>query len=203
MTAASRGHLGDRVSALVDDELSARDRDRALVHIAACADCRAELATQRAAKALLARLGSTSAPRPAPHVVESLHGLATPGLPVPPRAGTALHGPVVPVLPPPPGRGPRGARADSRRPRGRGTSARRTGRRAGLLSAGVLSAAGLVLATAFVAGGSQSPSTGPLVPPVAELSVEHSRTTGGVTVGDPGTGLMTTFEDPAPTSTRR
>jgi len=197
VTAASRAHLGDRVAALVDDELSARDRDRALVHIAACADCRAELATQRAAKALLASLGSASAPGPSPRVLESLHALAVPGGPLPPRARTTLQGPVVPVLPPP-GRRPHGARADSRRPGGR-----RTGRRAGVLTAGALSAAGLVLATAFVAGGTQSPSTGPVLPPVAELSVEHSRTTNGVTVGDPGTGLMTTFENPGPTSTRR
>jgi hypothetical protein len=54
--------------------------------------------------------------------------------------------------------------------------------------------AGLVLGTAFVAGGAQS--TTPVTPPVAELSVEHGRTSTAVTVGDPTSGLMTSF-DPA------
>lgn len=187
-------HLGDRVAALVDGELSPQVRDRALAHVAHCADCRAELATQRAVKEMLA---SAVAPQPAPHLVEALHALAAPGSPLPPRARTMPQGPVVPDLPPP-GRTPRGARTDSRRPGGS-----RARRRASVLTAGALSAVGLVLATAFVAGGSPSPSTGPVVPPVAELSVEHSRTTNGVTVGDPNPGLMTTFGDPATISTRR
>jgi anti-sigma factor RsiW len=187
-------HLGDRVAALVDGELSHQDRDRALAHIAHCAGCRSELATQRATKQMLA---SATAPRPAPHLVETLHAIAAPGGPLPPRARTMPQGPIVPDLPPP-GRTPAGARTDSRRPGGR-----RAYRRASVLTAGALSAAGLVLATAFVAGGTSSPSTGPVVPPVAELSVEHSRTTNGITVGDPIPGLMTTFSDPATTSTRR
>lgn len=186
-------HLGDRVAALVDGELSHQDRDRALAHIAHCADCRAELATQRATKQLLA---SATAPQPAQHFVEVLHAISAPGGPLPPRARTMPQGPIVPDLPAP-GRTPAGARTDSRRPGGR-----RAYRRASVLTAGALSAAGLVLATAFVAGGSPSPA-GPVVPPVAELSVEHSRTTNGITVGDPIPGLMTTFGDPATTSTRR
>ncbi|MGH8895408.1 MAG: hypothetical protein ACRDWY_19190, partial [Actinomycetes bacterium] len=61
------------------------------------------------------------------------------------------------------------------------------------------SVAGLVLGTAFVAGGAQTSST--VVPPVAELSVEHGRTSTAVTVGDPAIGLMSTFD--VTTSTRR
>jgi hypothetical protein len=57
----------------------------------------------------------------------------------------------------------------------------------------------LVLGTAFVAGGQTAAPDGPVVPPVAELSVEHSRTSTSVTVGDPGVGLMTTFDVPGPT----
>jgi hypothetical protein len=63
--------------------------------------------------------------------------------------------------------------------------------------------AGLVLGTAFVVGGSSGSSTGPVVPPVAELSVEHGRTSTAVTVGDPGVGLMTTFDLSGPTTARR
>ncbi len=40
-------HLGDRISALVDSALADDARDRALVHIAGCAQCRAELDAAR------------------------------------------------------------------------------------------------------------------------------------------------------------
>lgn len=198
MTFPRRTHLGDRLAALADGELSQPDRDGALSHIAHCLECRAELATQRSVKSLLS---TASAPAPDDRLVAALRTLAEPGTPLPPRARTTPAVPVVPDLPPP-GRRPRGARTDSRRPGGR------RARRAGVLTAGALSAAGLVLATAFVAGGSSAPATGPVVPPVAELSVEHSRTTRGITVGDPATGFMTTFDNPVlqnptTTSTRR
>jgi hypothetical protein len=100
------------------------------------------------------------------------------------------QGPVVPVLPPP-GRAPRGSRSDSRSPAGTrpglpGT-ARRT-RRARYVAVGALSVAGLVLGTAFAAGAPrQSPS--PVVPPAAELTVEHNATTSGFSLGDPGLGV--------------
>jgi anti-sigma factor RsiW len=173
-------HLGDRVSALVDGELGHEARERALAHVAHCADCRADLAAERAVKALLT---SAAAPEPPQSLVDALQALAEPGGPLPPRARTMPQGPVVPDLPPP-GRSPRGERRDSRRP-----GASRARRRTRVLTAGALSAAGLVLATAFVAGGTAA-SGGPVVPPVAELSVEHSRTSNAVTVGDPGAAFM-------------
>jgi anti-sigma factor RsiW len=185
-------HLGHRVAAVVDGELGHEARDKALAHVAHCSECRAELASQRAVKELLV---SAPAPEPSPALVEALLALESPGGPLPPRARTMPQGPVVPDLPPP-GRSPRGARADSRRPGNRGR------RRARVLTAGALSAAGLVLATAFVAGGG-APSEGRVVPPVAELSVEHSRTSTAVTVGDPGTGLMSTVGDLPTTTPRR
>ncbi|MGH8894941.1 MAG: zf-HC2 domain-containing protein, partial [Actinomycetes bacterium] len=46
-------HLGDRIAALVDGELDHRARDRALAHVAHCADCRAALDDQRTVKDLL------------------------------------------------------------------------------------------------------------------------------------------------------
>jgi hypothetical protein len=186
-------HLGDRISALVDGELGHQDRDRALAHVAHCADCRAEVEAQRGVKHLLA---GARVPRPDPETIAALHALAAPGGPVPPRARTMPRGPVVPDLPPP-GRRPRGGRADSRRP------AHRAARRARVVTAGTLSVAGLLLGTAFVAGGSSGSSNGPVVPPVAELSVEHGRTSTAVTVGDPGVGLMTTLDPTGPTSIRR
>lgn len=201
MTAHSRTHLGDRVAALVDGELSDRERDRALAHVVSCADCRTELSAQRASKALL---GQAVAPRPGSELLGALQALAAPGGPVPPPApDRAPRGPIVPELPAP-GRGPRGARTDSRRPGGRvGRASQRVARRPGVLATGALTVGSLVLAAAFVVGGSHPASTGPVAPPAAELSVEHSRTTNGVTVGDPGAGLMTTFESTLTTPTRR
>ena len=195
-------HLGDRIAALVDGELGHQDRDRALAHVAHCARCRQELDEQRAVRALLA---GSAAPAPSAETVEALLSLATPGGPLPPRARTMPQGPLVPELPPP-GRfgrnGPRASRdsrdpggsrraanrADSRRP---GDAAARRERRAGrgrLVAASALSVAGLVLGTAFVAGGADT-GAGPVAPPVAQLTVEHGRTATAVTVGDPTFGL--------------
>ena len=188
-------HLGDRVAALVDGELDHGARDRALSHIAHCADCRAQVEHQRALKDLLA---SATTPPPSPQTVAGLLSLAGSGGPLPPRARTMPRGPVVPHLPPPGRRSSRGRpvtdRAQRRRP-----GERSRAHRVRLVAAGALSVAGLVLGTAFVAGGSSS--TGPVVPPVAELSVEHGRTSGAVTVGDPGVGLMTSFDTPVPAGT--
>lgn len=76
-------------------------------------------------------------------------------------------------------------------------------RRTRVVTAGALSVAGLVLGAAFAAGGS-TPAGTPVVPPSAELSVEHGRTSTAVTVGDPGLGLMTGVgATPTATSTRR
>ena len=95
-------HLGDRLAALADGELDHHQRDRALAHVAHCADCRADLDAQRAVKALLAAAGT---PRPGPDTVTALHDLALPGGPLPPRARTMPQGALVPDLPPP-GRAP-------------------------------------------------------------------------------------------------
>lgn len=192
-------HLGERVAALVDGELDHEARDRALAHIAHCADCRADVEGQRAVKELLRRSG---APSPDAGTLAGLLALAAPGGPLPPRARSMPLAPLVPELPPPSRwrsrtpQGPVARSAGSTRPTGRAdgrrpaAAARRPARRVRLAAAGTLSAAGLVLATAFVAGGSTGASA--VVPPVAELSVEHSRTSTAVTVGDPGLGLMTT-----------
>lgn len=191
-------HLGDRVAALVDGELDHEARDRALAHIAHCAACRAEVEAHRAVKEMLRR---AVAPRPDAGTVTDLLALAAPGGPLPPRARSMPLAPLVPELPPPsrwPSRqppSPMARSASTTRPAGRGdrqrpgTAARRPASRVRLVAAGTLSAAGLVLGTAFVAGGSTGSNT--VVPSVAELSVEHSRASTAVTVGDPGLGLMT------------
>lgn len=173
-------HLGARVSALVDGQLGSSERDRALSHVAHCATCRAAVDVERSIKALLA-----GSPRPtlSDGLLASLHGLAEPGGPVSPRPRSMPLGPVVPTLPPP-GRGPFGSRRDSRRP----ARARRV-QRVRYAAAGAVSVAGLVLGTAFAAGGGVGAV--PVVPPAAELSVEHAATASGLPLGDPAFTAVT------------
>jgi hypothetical protein len=183
-------HLGDRIAALADGELSHAERDRALAHVAGCRACRAALDEQRSVRALLS---SSVGPEPAAETMAALLSLAAPGGLLPPRSRRMPQGPVVPELPPPRRLArPWGARDDGRRPTRQ--DSRRPGdravRRVRVATAGALSVAGLVLGTAFVAGGSAG-GQAPDVAPVSQLSVEHGRTATAVTVGDPGLGLMT------------
>src|SRR5260370_38921284 len=53
-------HLGDRLSAFVDGELSHDERDRLLAHLASCQDCRAEAAALRALKRRVGALGDAA-----------------------------------------------------------------------------------------------------------------------------------------------
>jgi anti-sigma factor RsiW len=54
-------HLGHRLSALVDGELGAAQRDRALAHLARCEACRREAAALRALKRRMHALGEATA----------------------------------------------------------------------------------------------------------------------------------------------
>jgi hypothetical protein len=175
-------HLGARVSALVDGQLGHSERDRALSHVAHCATCREAVDAERTVKA---RLSGAAPPAPSDGLLAALHSLGEPGGPVSPRPRSMPLGPVVPTLPPP-GRGPFGSRRDSRRPaRGRRVQ------RVRYAAAGAVSVAGLVLGTAFAAGGGAGAGAGPVVPPAAELSVEHAATTSGLPLGDPAFTAVT------------
>jgi anti-sigma factor RsiW len=57
-------HLGPRAAPLVDGELGDDARDRALAHLAWCADCRREVIAQRRLKARLGKLRPPDAPDP-------------------------------------------------------------------------------------------------------------------------------------------
>jgi hypothetical protein len=176
-------HLGPRVSPLVDGELGHEARDRALAHVAHCSACRAALEDERSVKAML---HATVAPEPSDRLLDALRAMAEPGEPVATRTRPMPLGPVVPTLPPP-GRGPLGRRRDARRPAGRATRVTRVR----YAAAGALSVAGLLLGTAFAAGGSGAAGTPAVVPPAAELSNEHAATTGGLSLGDPAFTAVT------------
>jgi hypothetical protein len=62
-------HLGPRLAALVDGELSHDDRDRALAHIAGCAQCRSLVESERTMKN---QLGAMAMPEPSARLMAAL-----------------------------------------------------------------------------------------------------------------------------------
>ena len=81
-------HLGPRLSALIDGELSAAERDRAHAHLASCAACRAEAKDLRELKRRMRGLAA----RPADDTLtERLLAIAGPGGPIPLRGHRGTH----------------------------------------------------------------------------------------------------------------
>ena len=72
-------HLGHRLSALIDGELSHAERDRVLVHLVRCEPCRAEAVALRTLKRRMNALGGAAADSTLTH---RLMGLALPGDPL-------------------------------------------------------------------------------------------------------------------------
>ena len=77
-------HLGARLSALIDGELSPAERDRAHAHLVACAACRAEANTLRELKKTMR--GLPDAPS-GDALTGRLLAIGGPGGPVPCAAG--------------------------------------------------------------------------------------------------------------------
>lgn len=73
--------LGERLTALVDGELGHDDRDKALAHLASCAECRAEADTLRALKRRLSSLNDFPA---ATDLMSRLYGIGAEAAPVQP-----------------------------------------------------------------------------------------------------------------------
>ena len=82
-------HLGDRLSALVDGELSGAELDRAHAHLASCERCRGEAADLRALKQKLRGL-TADAPAEA-EMTRRLIAITGPGGPLPPRRRRLRH----------------------------------------------------------------------------------------------------------------
>ncbi|MBV9792427.1 MAG: zf-HC2 domain-containing protein [Actinobacteria bacterium] len=194
-------HLGNRLSALIDGELSAAERDRVHAHLAGCEACRAEANDLRALKKRMRDLDDVL---PSDALTRRLTRIAEPGAPVPPRrrarrmtgsptrpqagfrtvsragattgvTGRAGAGPGAgPAArrPVPPAPAAHGQRPGHRRHRGR------------YLALGVVSCmvAGLSV-TAFTMGGDQQ-APGPRITPQVQLySVQHALTTGQLPPG--------------------
>ena len=172
-------HLGDRLSALVDGELDAAERDRAHAHLASCEQCRAEAAELRALKQQLRTLG-TGAPAEAA-MTRRLIALTGPGGPMPsrPRRLRAASGRRAGSGQLPSRRAVRALRRpQSRRPR--------SAQRRRYLMLGTVSLVVGLSTVAFTAGGGSDSAPGPkITPPVEMYSVEHAITTGEVPFAPP------------------
>ncbi len=168
-------HLGARLSALVDGELSGAERDRATAHLASCAQCRSEAAQLRALKSKLRSLGQ-SAPAEAA-MMRRLISMTGPGGALPPRRR------LLRVVPAPDG-GFLGQRIrGSTRPVSR--RRRSAHRRRSLLLGTVSLVVGLGTAAFTVGGGGQAAPGPKITPPVQLYSVEHAIITGEVPFNGP------------------
>lgn len=167
-------HLGQRLSALVDGELSDEERDRVHAHLVSCAACRAEANQLRELKTSMR--GLTDVPT-GDTLARKLTAIAEPGGPVPSRRGARKGKPR-------PRPGFRAFDGEAARPYAR--AGRHRGR---YLVIGVASCMMVGLgATAFSLGGGE-PSPGPrITPPVEMYSIQHAITTGQVPFG--GSAVM-------------
>jgi anti-sigma factor RsiW len=188
-------HLGDRLSALVDGELSGAELDRAHAHLAGCGQCRTEAAELRLLKQKLRELMTHEPVDGAPAeaaMTSRLVAMTGPGGPVPARSGPARSGPAKsgPARTGPP-RHRRLRVVPGHRPGEPGEPGspgdlgpRRTwlgARRRRYLVLGTVSLVVSLGTVAFTAGGGGDAAPGPrITPPVEMYSVEHAITTGEV-----------------------
>ncbi len=165
------GHLGDRLTALVDGELDHAERDRVLSHLARCDECRAQAEAHRRLKAALGGLRAAP-PLPSEALLARLTSLpryeAEP-LTRPPRTRRGAAGPGGPRRP--------GGHA-GRRPRRAAT-------------AGVLLVVGLVGALAL--GGPASSGPAAVDPGSAALIADHVSTTSEVPLTEPAYATVGTY----------
>jgi hypothetical protein len=198
-------HLGELAAAFADNELDLVSRDRALNHLAHCADCRADVDCQRRMRSMLRSLPPPPCP---PDLLRSLRSLpeqtpgTTPGLP-PVRIEAHFHPAPVPepvsarVLPTG-GRGLRGRPAGPVRPGTGGPTARRgpgrSPRRRLLVTAAGGAAAFALSLTGVVALGGDQPSPQRVRPPVTSFVSQHNQVTGGVPGNDRELGVLEVAE---------
>lgn len=168
-------HLGERLSALIDGELGHDERERALVHLTACDECRAEADMLRGLKR---RLRAVHDPAPSEDLMVRLRAMGEPGGPVPP-AVSRLPGH---------GRRPAVARPRDTRPAGgppRRVAVRHKMPRGRYLIAGAATLAVLGIGSAAFAAGSDPRSLPRVTPSVEQFAVEHALTSGDVPLTDP------------------
>jgi anti-sigma factor RsiW len=171
------GHLGHRVSALIDGELDGAERDRVLVHLARCESCRQEAVALRTLKRRMNALGEAAADSA---LTRRLIGLAYPN-------GEAGHG---------------GQPLWSQRPAARASAPARGPRELRPSWYVAFGAAAAVLvgvgAAAFLAGGGGQSQPEPRVTPAVDTYVlQHDLMTGVVPVKSGGSGRHPAKSAPA------
>jgi anti-sigma factor RsiW len=164
-------HLGDRLTALVDGELGHAERDRVLVHLAGCEECRAEADALRRVKRRVSGLGDAA---PGDRLLHKLQAMAEPGDPLPPPV-SRLPGHARPRA--------RTVRPVDNRPRRAGTRYRRP--RGRYLIAGAAALAVFGVGSAAFAAGSDPGSVPRVAPSIEQYAVEHALTSGDVPLTDP------------------
>ena len=161
-------HLGQRLSALIDGELSHHQRERVLAHLAHCEPCRQEAAALRTLKQRMHALGEATADTALTDRLIAVAGVAGPA---------------------PWGRRPRLA---GRRPM-LGTSRRHWPVRS--IAVAGLTLAGLgVPAAAFLAGGGQQEAGPSVTPAIDTYTMQHDLSAGNA----PASGLAPSRLPPAP-----
>ncbi len=153
-------HLGHRLSALIDGELDAVERDRVLVHLARCEPCRGEAVALRTLKRRMNALGEAAADSA---LTRRLIGLAQPGAPASPdQAGQ--------------GPWPRMARSD---PIGSGRGGREV-RPAWYVAVGATAVVLVGVGTAAFLAGGDADQPGPRVTPAVDTYVMQHDLMNGV-----------------------
>jgi anti-sigma factor RsiW len=179
-------HLGDRISALIDGELTGAELDRANAHLASCDQCRGEAASLRVLQRELRALGrSAQFPEAEAETVRRLIAATGPGGPLPPRR------PRGPGSGPGSGGGPRRISVPGRDGRrGPHRSMLKKPRRAYTV-AGVVGIAVVSLgAAAFTVGGGTGEPEPKVTPNMQIYTIEHAITTGEVPIpGQSGSGI--------------
>lgn len=184
-------HLDERVSDLVDDRLEHEERDRALAHLAVCAECRGAFEYERTAKSALRSLPDAE---PSDKLTSALLGLAEPGGLLPDeRSGLAKSAPVAGWRDP----DTRSAAELASDPAS--SQARRLGftaRKTRLAAAGVISASGVVALLAAMGAPPEEVSRNTpvsdavsIAPTADAFLLEHARTTGGLPFTEPASYL--------------
>lgn len=162
-------HLGQRISALIDDELDGAERDRVLTHLARCETCRGEVLALRTLKRRMNALGSAMADG---SLTSKLMGLAQQEI----GFGRPASGPGTPdrVSAFRPADWPRFATAPA------GSAPLPQSRPGWYAGAGALVLLASLGTAVFMAGGGQAQPAPKVTPSVDTYYVQHEMTTGPV-----------------------
>lgn len=169
-------HLGDKVSAFVDDRLDLATREQVLRHLQRCGACRSAVEEERW---VAARLQTLPGAEPSAALLQSLQRIGT-GAPVP-TAGAV--GAAVAATP--------------------STGLLHTPRRRGsLLLAGAGSFSAGLLGLAYLVGGAAD-QPAPVVPAVGEFSAEFAGQRDGMPFSHPAVGVTTVLHQSWPPADQR